>query len=260
MKTEQTNVALIILIVFLLCFGIVISTIHSSPTQDDSTESVSVVTQSNSTTSPIGTVTTLETTISSEVTAPTETESISTTAQITETTSTTTETPVESTITEIPIESTTTETPIESSTTEDTTESSTIEPVIPPIDADINAFEVEVINLINAVRVENGLPTLSLNVELCEVARAKAQDMHDKGYYSHTSPTYGSPFDMMKTFGITYLAAGENIAMGQNTPEFVVECWINSEGHRANILEKRFTQIGMGYVEEGHYWVQMFIG
>ncbi len=84
--------------------------------------------------------------------------------------------------------------------------------------------------------------------------------MHDKRYFSHQSPTYGSPFDMMKQFGITYRTAGENIAMGQSTPQAVVNAWMNSEGHRANILNASFTQIGMGYVADGHYWTQQFIG
>ena len=77
--------------------------------------------------------------------------------------------------------------------------------------------------------------------------------MHDKRYFSHQSPTYGSPFDMMKQFGITYRTAGENIAMGQSTPQAVVNAWMNSKGHRANILNASFTQIGMGYVADGHY-------
>ena len=84
--------------------------------------------------------------------------------------------------------------------------------------------------------------------------------MHDNQYFSHTSPTYGSPFDMMKQFGISYRTAGENIAMGQQSPQAVVDAWMNSEGHRANILNSSYTQIGMGYVADGNYWSQMFIG
>ena len=84
--------------------------------------------------------------------------------------------------------------------------------------------------------------------------------MHDLGYFSHTSPTYGSPFDMMKSFGISYRAAGENIAKGQTTPAAVVNAWWNSEGHRQNMLNASFTQIGVGYVADGKYWTQMFIG
>ena len=99
-----------------------------------------------------------------------------------------------------------------------------------------------------------------MNRELSRVARYKSQDMKDKGYFSHTSPTYGSPFDMMKKFGITYRSAGENIAKGQRTPQAVVNAWMNSSGHRANILNSSFTQIGVGYVADGNYWTQMFTG
>ena len=79
-------------------------------------------------------------------------------------------------------------------------------------------------------------------------------------YFAHNSPTYGSPFDMMKRFGITYRTAGENLAMGYSSPQATVNGWMNSEGHRANILNGAFTQIGMGYVDGGHYYCQMFIG
>jgi uncharacterized YkwD family protein len=96
--------------------------------------------------------------------------------------------------------------------------------------------------------------------ELQRVARTKACDMAQKGYFSHTSPTYGSPFDMMKQFGISYRTAGENIAQGQRTPQEVMQSWMNSSGHRANILKSDFTHIGVGYCEQGNQWVQMFIG
>ncbi len=129
-----------------------------------------------------------------------------------------------------------------------------------PSAADISAYEKEVAELVNSYRAQYGLPPLTLSKELSDVARAKSQDMHDKKYFSHTSPTYGSPFDMMKAFGITYRTAGENIAMGQQTPKAVVEAWMNSEGHRANILNSGFTHIGVGYVQDGNYWTQMFIG
>ncbi len=87
--------------------------------------------------------------------------------------------------------------------------------------------------------------------------------MVNKNYFSHTSPTYGSPFDMMKQFGISYKTAGENIAMGQKTPSEVVTAWMNSEGHRKNILSSSFTQIGVGVAKNANgqlYWTQMFIG
>lgn len=131
---------------------------------------------------------------------------------------------------------------------------------IPSTDKDVSAYEKEVIRLVNAERAKYGLSPLSENWELSRVARYKSQDMKDKRYFSHTSPTYGSPFQMMKSFGISYRSAGENIAMGQRTPEAVVKAWMNSQGHRANILNASYTEIGVGYVKEGNYWTQMFIG
>lgn len=124
----------------------------------------------------------------------------------------------------------------------------------------VSDYEKKVAELVNEIRAEYGLSALKLNTELSGVARAKSQDMKDKNYFSHTSPTYGSPFDMMKTFGISYRTAGENIAMGYSTPEKVVDAWMNSEGHRANILNSSYKEIGVGYVSGGNYWTQMFIG
>lgn len=125
----------------------------------------------------------------------------------------------------------------------------------------VSAFEKEVVELVNKQRQANGLSPLKLNTELSNVARMKSQDMKDKNYFSHTSPTYGSPFDMMKKFNISYKSAGENIAKGQKTPQAVVNAWMNSEGHRKNILSKSFTEIGVGYIQENNttYWTQMFI-
>lgn len=122
------------------------------------------------------------------------------------------------------------------------------------------AYEQEVVRLVNAERASYGLPALSIRAGLCQYARVKSQDMHDSGYFSHTSPNYGSPFDMMKSFGITYSHAGENIAMGYSTPEAVVSAWMNSEGHRANILSASYTELGVGYVADGGYWTQWFVG
>lgn len=122
------------------------------------------------------------------------------------------------------------------------------------------AYEQEVVRLVNAERASYGLPALSIRADLCQYARVKSQDMHDSGYFSHTSPNYGSPFDMMKSFGITYSHAGENIAMGYSTPEAVVSAWMNSEGHRANILSASYTELGVGYVADGGYWTQWFVG
>lgn len=124
----------------------------------------------------------------------------------------------------------------------------------------LSAYEQKVVDLTNQERAKNGLAALKVDTALSKVAREKSLDMSKNGYFSHTSPTYGSPFDMMKQFGISYQYAGENIAMGQRTPEEVVQAWMNSEGHRKNILSANFNYIGVGYVESGNYWTQMFIG
>lgn len=129
-----------------------------------------------------------------------------------------------------------------------------------PASSSVSAYEQKVVELTNQERAKNGIPALQLDVNLSKVARAKSLDMKNKGYFDHNSPTYGSPFDMMKSFGITYRSAGENIAMGQRTPEEVVNAWMNSDGHRKNILNASFTHIGVGYVAEGNYWTQQFIG
>lgn len=123
----------------------------------------------------------------------------------------------------------------------------------------LSQYEQQVVTLTNNERAKYGLQPLKIDLKVSEVARLKSSDMKNNGYFSHTSPTYGSPFDMMKQFGIQYRAAGENIAMGQRSPQEVVNAWMNSEGHRKNILSSNFTHIGVGHVE-GNYWTQMFIG
>lgn len=123
----------------------------------------------------------------------------------------------------------------------------------------LSEFEQRVVELTNAERAKQGLPALKIDTELSKVARVKSEDMQKNNYFDHNSPTYGSPFDMMKKFGISYTSAGENIAQGQRTPEEVVQAWMNSAGHRANILNNGFTHIGVGYVESGNYWTQQFI-
>ncbi|NLP49893.1 CAP domain-containing protein [Bacillus sp. RO1] len=124
----------------------------------------------------------------------------------------------------------------------------------------VSEFEKKVVELTNAEREKQGLAPLELDEELSKVAKEKSKDMQQNNYFSHNSPTYGSPFDMMKQFGVEYRTAGENIAQGQQSPEEVVNAWMNSEGHRANIMNENFTHIGVGHVEEGNYWTQMFIG
>lgn len=131
---------------------------------------------------------------------------------------------------------------------------------IPTLDTSVLSFEEQVVRLINQERTSRGLKALSINWELARVARYKSQDMKDNRYFAHNSPTYGSPGKMIKDFGISYRTYGENIAQGYRTPQAVVDGWMNSSGHRANILNGSFTQIGVGYVASGNYWTQMFIG
>ncbi|OZI10657.1 hypothetical protein CEW92_15700 [Bacillaceae bacterium SAS-127] len=132
-------------------------------------------------------------------------------------------------------------------------------PAVDPNASALKAFEQQVVTLTNKERTKVGLPALQIDSQLSKVARKKSEDMLANNYFSHTSPTYGSPFDMMKQFGVTYSAAGENIAKGQRTPEEVVKAWMDSPGHKANILSKDFTHIGVGYVENGSIWTQQFI-
>lgn len=120
----------------------------------------------------------------------------------------------------------------------------------------------EILKLVNQERSKAGVQPLTLSDKLTNVANIKAKDMADKNYFSHDSPTYGSPFDMMKQFGISYSYAGENIAAGQKSAAEVMNSWMNSSGHKANILNKNFTQLGVGFYRGGQYgteWVQMFI-
>lgn len=119
-----------------------------------------------------------------------------------------------------------------------------------------------VLKLVNQERSKAGLQPLTLSEKLTNIAYTKAKDMADKGYFSHNSPTYGSPFDMLKQFGVSYSYAGENIAAGQKTAEEVMNSWMNSSGHKANILNKNYTQLGVGFYRGGEYgteWVQLFI-
>ena len=127
---------------------------------------------------------------------------------------------------------------------------------------DVKTLENEVIRLVNIERGNRGLELLKANWQLSRVARYKSEDMRDKNYFSHTSPTYGSPFKMMEDFGLRFTAAGENIAKGQRTPREVMNAWMNSPGHRSNILSPSFSEIGVGVAKDQYgriYWTQMFM-
>ncbi|XXM71569.1 SafA/ExsA family spore coat assembly protein [Lysinibacillus sphaericus] len=126
----------------------------------------------------------------------------------------------------------------------------------------VKSIESQVIDLTNQERQKAGLPPLQLDWQLSRVARYKSRDMRDTGYFAHRSPQYGTPFDMLKNFNVQYSSAGENIAVGQTSPDQVVREWMNSPGHRKNILNSSYTYIGAGYAKGGSYgtyWTQMFI-
>ncbi|MCC5911504.1 MAG: serine protease [Clostridiaceae bacterium] len=116
--------------------------------------------------------------------------------------------------------------------------------------------EIQMVEYVNEARAQAGLQPLAIDVDLSYVARIKSQDMQNNNYFSHTSPTYGSPFDMMRNFGIQYRAAAENIAINSNV-RAAHNALMNSEGHRRNILNPNFTHIGIG-IQNRHY-TQMFI-
>ncbi|TJX14390.1 hypothetical protein E9840_05950 [Tissierella creatinini] len=119
--------------------------------------------------------------------------------------------------------------------------------------------ENEVLRLVNIERSKAGVQPLSLSKEVSEVALLKSKDMALFNYFDHTSPNYGSPFEMMKDMGISYRAAGENLAVGYDTPAAVVKGWMDSPGHRKNILNSQFNKMGIG-IHRGDrtYWTQMF--
>ena len=121
----------------------------------------------------------------------------------------------------------------------------------------VNAFELEVLELVNIERANHGLQPLNLSPTLMMAARFKAQSMHDIGYFSHTSPVYGHFANISRElFNYPVVGMGENIASGQRTPQAVMTAWMNSEGHRNNILSPGRTEMGVGFYN--NYWVQKF--
>jgi uncharacterized YkwD family protein len=124
--------------------------------------------------------------------------------------------------------------------------------------AQTGSYEQQVLDLVNKYRADAGLSPLKWSSQLSAMAKDKAVDMYTNHYFDHNSPTYGSPFDMMRSYGISYNYAGENIAMGQRTPQEVMTAWMNSQGHRENILNPHYTTIGIAYYNGE--WVQEFIG
>lgn len=129
------------------------------------------------------------------------------------------------------------------------------------ISSTMTSDEREVFNLINQQRTNNGLNALKEDNELQRVAKIKAEDMVNNNYFSHNSPTYGSPFEMLNSFKVYYKSAAENIASNSSNNRAVTG-WMNSEGHKANILNGNYQYTGIGVVSSPKYgkvYVQMFI-
>lgn len=140
----------------------------------------------------------------------------------------------------------------------------TLTPTAAPTQAPsgLSAMEQEVLALVNSERAKNGLSALSWADDIAAVARAHSSDMINRGFFSHTNPDGESPFDRLKNNGISYRTAAENIAYGQKTPADVMNAWMNSSGHRANILNKNVTELGVGAVKNNNgtiYWTQVFV-
>lgn len=131
---------------------------------------------------------------------------------------------------------------------------------LPPFEPDETQlmYVLEVLRLVNEERAKEGIAPL----ELCSVATLKAQDMAVFGYFKHESPNFGSPDKMLNAFGIHWHLSGENIAAGYQTPKQVMDGWMDSPGHRANILDPGYKKLGVGYFtglgEYSSYWVQTF--
>jgi uncharacterized protein YkwD len=132
--------------------------------------------------------------------------------------------------------------------------------------SDFTAFRSQLLTLLNKDRSDNGLSALELDPLLCTVAQGHAQDMIDNNYFSHYNLDGWSPFDRMSYYGVDFGSAGENIAAGQDSPSAVETAWMNSPGHKANILGSSYRKVGLGIVQAnggnmyapGYYWVQAF--
>lgn len=130
------------------------------------------------------------------------------------------------------------------------------------VEVNASANEKQVFELVNKIRAQNGLSRLKWADDLAALARAHSRDMINRRFFSHNNPDGLSPFDRMKAAGISYRTAAENIAYGQKTPEAVMNAWMNSSGHRANILNANVKEIGVGAVADKSgtiYWTQEFV-
>lgn len=122
----------------------------------------------------------------------------------------------------------------------------------------VHKYVLEVVDLVNEERAKEGIDPLELDLDLCEAAEIRAKEA--KKSFSHTRPNGERCFTVLSEAGITYKIAGENLGGHIKTPKRAVAAWMNSEGHRKNILNPKFTHIGIGYVSNGNYWAQFFVG
>lgn len=132
-------------------------------------------------------------------------------------------------------------------------------PGLPDNDGSHSSFEAQVVELVNAERAKAGLSPLTLDSRASQAARVRSQEIQTS--FTHTRPDGSSFSTALTQAGVSYRSAGENIAYGQSTPEQVMSAWMNSSGHRANILNSSFTSIGVGYVQNSSgtpYWTQLF--
>ncbi|WP_069472744.1 CAP domain-containing protein [Candidatus Marithrix sp. Canyon 246] len=124
-------------------------------------------------------------------------------------------------------------------------------------------YDAELLRLTNLERKKVGLPALSLSSQLNQAAQSHADDMTKNNYFSHTGLNGSQPWDRAEAAGYNYSYVGENIAAGRSTPTETINQWMNSQGHRENILNSNYTEIGFGYShldssKYRHYWVQVF--
>lgn len=133
--------------------------------------------------------------------------------------------------------------------------------IITAEESEFENWAKQVLILTNNERAQHGLKALKWDDSLTKLAKLHCQDMIERNFFSHNNPDGETPFDRMKKAGILYWSAGENIAAGQYSPEAVVESWMNSEGHKKNILNPDFAYLGVSVVKGGNYgiyWAQEF--
>lgn len=132
-------------------------------------------------------------------------------------------------------------------------------PSVPDTDTENANFVRQVVNLVNQERAKAGLSPVTADTSIQAAAQVRAKEIEKS--FSHTRPDGSSFSTALTQQGVTYRGSGENIAWGQKTPEQVMNGWMNSDGHRANILNKNFTKIGVGYHQNAsgtNYWTQLF--